>query len=169
MYVSMYYALCIQGEQREKTRRTLSLMTTSEYMRVYTVKSRFNEWSSSAPFHSLNRDFTLNWDILMWNFSLVTIFRSLNWDFTLNRDSLNRDFTVLVFFFFMRFWHSFCHFYNFVSPTWNFHVSTPAISLLKFLWWVVSSEFTIPLCPALPPNMLSLAHLCPRSKMYFST
>ena len=35
-----------------------------------TVKSRFNEWPPSAPFHSLNRDFTLN------------------------RDSLNRDFTV---------------------------------------------------------------------------
>ena len=59
-----------------------------------TVKSRFNEWPPSAPFHSLNRDFTLNRDFLMWNFILVTRFHSLNRDFSLNRDSINRDFTV---------------------------------------------------------------------------
>ena len=39
---------------------------------LHTIKSRFNEWPPSAPFHSLNRDFTLN------------------------QDSLNRDFTVLI-------------------------------------------------------------------------
>ena len=59
-----------------------------------TVKSRFNEWPPSAPFHSLNWDFTLNWDFLKWNFNLVTRFHSLNRDITLNWDSLNRDFTV---------------------------------------------------------------------------
>ena len=60
-----------------------------------TVKSRFNEWPPSAHFDSLNRDFTLNRDFLMWNFILVTRFCTLNRDITLNRDSLNRDFTVL--------------------------------------------------------------------------
>ena len=64
---------------------------------VITVKSRFNEWPPSAPFHSLNRDFTLNRDFLMRNSILVTRFHSLNRDFTLNRDSLNRDLTVLDF------------------------------------------------------------------------
>ena len=59
-----------------------------------TVKSRFNEWPNSAHFDSLNRDFTLNRNFLMWNSILVTRFRSLNQDFSLNRDSLNRDFTV---------------------------------------------------------------------------
>ena len=28
--------------------------------KVGTVRSRFKEWPPSAPFHSLNRDFTLN-------------------------------------------------------------------------------------------------------------
>ena len=60
------------------------------------LASRFNEWPSSAHFHSLNRDFTLNRDFLMWNFILVTRFHTLNRDFTLNRDSLNRDFTVFM-------------------------------------------------------------------------
>ena len=59
--------------------------------------SRFNEWPPSAPFHPLNRDFTLNRDFLKRNFILVTRFCSLNRDFTLNRDSLNRDFTVNTF------------------------------------------------------------------------
>ena len=27
---------------------------------LFTVKSQFNEWTPSAPFHALNRDFTLN-------------------------------------------------------------------------------------------------------------
>ena len=51
-----------------------------------TVKSRFNEWPPSAPFHYLNRDFTLNRDFWMWKLILVTRFHSLNWDFALNRD-----------------------------------------------------------------------------------
>ena len=55
-------------------------------VKVYTVKSRFNEWPRSAHFGSLNRDFTLNWDFLMWNWILVTRFHTLNRDFTLNRD-----------------------------------------------------------------------------------
>ena len=69
--------------------------------RIYsTVKSRFNEWPRSAHFDSLNWDFTLNRDFLMWNSILVTSFCTLNRDITLNRDSLNRDslnrdFTVL--------------------------------------------------------------------------
>ena len=41
-----------------------------------TEKSRFNEWPPSAPFHSLNRDFTLNQDFLKWNFISVTSFCS---------------------------------------------------------------------------------------------
>ena len=49
----------------------------------------------SASLHSLNWDFTLNWDFLKWNFTLVTRFHSLNRDFALNRDSLNRYFTVV--------------------------------------------------------------------------
>ena len=48
----------------------------------------------SAHFDSLNRDFKLNWDVLMWNLILVTIFCSLNQDFTLNQHSLNQDCTV---------------------------------------------------------------------------
>ena len=48
----------------------------------------------SAHFDSLNRDFMLNRDFLMWNSIMVTIFCTLHWYFTLNRDSLNRDFTV---------------------------------------------------------------------------
>ena len=56
---------------------------------------RMNEWPPSACFDSLNRDFTLYRDFLMWTFILVTRFRSLNRDFTLNRDSLNRDFTAI--------------------------------------------------------------------------
>ena len=59
-----------------------------------TVKSRFNEWPPSAPFCSLNRDFTLNRDFLRWNFILVTRFHILNRDFSLNRDSINWDLTV---------------------------------------------------------------------------
>ena len=61
-----------------------------------TVKSRFNKWPPSADIDSLNWDFTLYRDFLLWNSILVTTFYSLNQDFTLNRDPLNRDFTVLL-------------------------------------------------------------------------
>ena len=59
-----------------------------------TVKSQFNEWPPSAPFHSLSWEFTLNRDFLMRNFISVARFHTLNRDFSLNRNSLNRDFTV---------------------------------------------------------------------------
>ena len=61
----------------------------------YTVKSRFNEWSPSAHFDSLNRDFSLKRDFLMWNSILVASFCTLNWDFMLVWDSLNWDSIVL--------------------------------------------------------------------------
>ena len=32
----------------------------------YTVKSQFNEWPPSAPFHSLNRDFTVYCALNRW-------------------------------------------------------------------------------------------------------
>ena len=37
-----------------------------------TAKFRFNEWPPSAHFASINWDFTLNRDFLMWNLILVT-------------------------------------------------------------------------------------------------
>ena len=48
-----------------------------------TVESRFNDLPRSAPFHSFNRDFSLNQGFLMRNSVLVTIFCTLNRDFIL--------------------------------------------------------------------------------------
>ena len=59
----------------------------------WTVKSRFLKWHPSAHFDSINWDFTLNRDFLMWNSISVARFCVLNWDFTLNQDWLNQDFT----------------------------------------------------------------------------
>ena len=60
------------------------------------VKSRLNEWPTSAHFDSLNWDVTLNLDFLMWNSILVISICTLNRDYTLNRDSLKWDITVFV-------------------------------------------------------------------------
>ena len=57
---------------------------------IHTVKSRFIEWPPLAHFDSLNRDFTLNRDFIMWNSISVTRFC------TLNQDTLKQDFAVVL-------------------------------------------------------------------------
>ena len=68
--------------------------TAHGQMQCSTAMSQFNEWPRSTHFGSLNQEFTLTRDLLVWNSILVMRFCTLNRDFTLNRDSLNRDFTA---------------------------------------------------------------------------